>query len=132
MSVFADTSALYALMVRTELQHEAVRGTFAKLVQGRRLIWTTSFVIAETVALLQQRVGVAAVRDFDEQLLPIVRVRWVDEALYRLGTERLSREDHRGVSLVDCVSFEFMKAEGLTTAFAADRHFSDAGFRLLA
>ena len=61
-----------------------------------------------------------------------MRLRWVDETLYRLGTERLSREDKRDVSLVDCVSFEFMKAERLTTAFAVDRRFSEAGFRLLA
>lgn len=131
MSVFGDTSALYALMVRTELSHDVVQGTFAKLVRGRRTIWTTSFVIVETMALLQQRIGLSASRDFDEQVLPIVRVRWVDEALYRLGTERFWREDRRRLSLVDCVSFEFMKAEGLTTAFAVDRHFSDAGFRLL-
>lgn len=132
MSVFADTSAFYALMVRTELSHDAVRETFAKLVQGHRPVWTTSFVIVETMALLQQRIGLPAARDFDEQVLPTIRVRWVDETLYRLGTERLWREDRRRLSLVDCVSFEFMQAEGLTTAFAVDRHFSDAGFRLLA
>jgi len=30
------------------------------------------------------------------------------------------------------VSFEFMRTERLTTAFAVDPHFSEAGFRLLA
>jgi predicted nucleic acid-binding protein len=109
-----------------------VRTTFAKLVGGRRTIWTTSFVIDETMALLQRRIGLSAARDFDEHVLPTIRVRWVDEALYRLGTERLWREDRSRLSLVDCVSFEFMEAEGLTTAFAVDRQFSDAGFRLLA
>ena len=132
MSVFADTSALYAVLVRTESVHDAVRGTFTKLVQGHRPIWTTSFVVAETIALLQHRIGLSAARDFDEHILQKIRVRWVDEPLYRLGTERLWREDRRHLSLVDCVSLEFMKAEGLTTAFAVDRHFSDAGFRLLA
>ena len=132
MSVFADTSAFYPVMVRTETVHEAVRSTFTKLVEGRRPIWTTSFVVVETLALLQHRIGLPAARDFDEHILPKIRVRWVDEALYRLGTERLWREDRRHLSLVDCVSLEFMKAEGLTTAFAVDRHFSDAGFRLLA
>lgn len=132
MSVFADTSALYAVMVRTESVHEAVRSTFTKLVGGGRPIWATSFVVVETIALLQRRIGLAAARDFDEHVLKKIRVRWVDEPLYRLGTERLWREDRRDLSLVDCVSFEFMKSEGLTTAFAVDPHFSDAGFRLLA
>ena len=132
MSVFADTSALYAVIVRTESVHEVVRSTFTKLLEGRRPIRTTSFVVVETLALLQHRIGLSAARDFDEHILPKIRVHWVDEPLYRLGTERLWREDRRDLSLVDCVSFEFMKAEGLTTAFAVDRHFSDAGFRLLA
>jgi len=52
-------------------------------------------------------------RDFDEEVLAPVRVRWVDEALYRLGTDRLWREDRRHVSLVDATSLEFMRSEGL-------------------
>ena len=39
------------------------------------------------MALLQHRIGLDAARDFDDELLPAVGVRWVDEHLYRLGTE---------------------------------------------
>jgi len=131
VSVFADTSAFYALMVRTETAHEPVRAVFARLVSAGRPIWTTSFVIVETMALLQHRIGLSAARDFDEAILPVVRAHWVDEPLYRLGTERLWREDRRQLSLVDSVSFEFMKLEGITTAFAVDPHFGEAGFDLL-
>lgn len=132
MSVFADTSAFFALLVDTDSTHATMKVAFDKLLDSRRPIWTTSFVIVETMALLQHRIGLAAAHEFDESVMPVVLVKWVDAALYRLAAERLWREDRRDVSLVDCVSFEFMKAEGLTTAFAVDRHFSDAGFRLLA
>ncbi len=131
MSVFADTSAFYALLVRTDEAHAPVRAAFTSLVESGRSIWTTSFVIVETMALLQHRIGLAAARDFDEEILPLARVCWVDEELYRRGTERLWREDRRGLSLVDCVSLEFMKREGLTTALAVDRGFQDAGFEVL-
>jgi len=132
VSVFGDTSAFYALLVESDETHTTMQAAFDKLLESRRPIWTTSFVIVETMSLLQHRLGLDAAREFDEGVLPVVRVRWVDEALCRLGTGRLFREDRRDVSLVDCVSFEFMKLEGLTTAFAIDRHFSEAGFRLLA
>jgi predicted nucleic acid-binding protein len=132
VSVFADTSALYALMVRTEPAHAMVRATFEKLLEGRRPILTTSLVMLETMTLLQGRIGLAAARDFDEHLTPIVRVSWVNDSLYRLGVERLWREDRPQLSLVDCISFEFMKAERLTAALAVDANFSEAGFRLLA
>jgi predicted nucleic acid-binding protein len=131
VSVFVDTSAFYALMVRTDEAHPAVRGAVSQLLASERPLWTTSFVVVETMALLQQRIGLAAARDFDEEVLPVVRVTWVDEALYRRGTDRLWREDRRHVSLVDAVSFEFMKREGIRIACAVDSDFEAAGFDLL-
>ena len=131
MSVFVDTSAFYALMVRNDDAHEAVRSAFAATTAARRALWTTSFVIVETMALLQHRGGIAAARDFDEEVLPAVKVQWVDEPLYRQGVDRLWRADRRRVSLVDAVSFEFMVAQGIDTALAVDPHFAEAGFTVL-
>lgn len=131
MSVFGDTSAFYSLLVRTETAHGPARSVFSRLLERDRPIWTTSFVLVETMALLQHRIGLSAARDFDEDILPVLNVHWVEDELYRRGVERLWREDRRHVSLVDCVGFEFMKERGLTTAFAFDPHFTQAGFQLL-
>jgi predicted nucleic acid-binding protein len=35
------------------------------------------------------------------------------------------------LSLVDCVSFEIMRREGLRAAFALDDHFAGSGFELV-
>jgi uncharacterized protein len=131
VSVFVDTSAFYAHLVKSEDAHAAVRDALARLLDEGRPMWTTSFVIVETMALLQHRIGLSAARDFDEEVLPALHVRWVDEHLYRLGVDRLWREDRRHVSLVDAVSFEFMRTEGLETALAIDPHFAQAGFAVL-
>lgn len=131
MSLFVDTSAFYALMVRSESAHAPVRQALSRALEAGRSLSTTSFVLVETMALLQHRFGLPAARDFDEELLPVVRVVWVDELLYRAATDRLWREDRRSISLVDCVSFEFMKREGLTTALAIDPDFRTAGFSVL-
>jgi predicted nucleic acid-binding protein len=128
MSVFADTSALYPLLVENEPAHRQSREEFQRLLQARRPIWTTSFVLIETMALLQHRFGLAAARDFDESVVPVLRVQWVEAELYRQGIERLWREDRPHLSLVDCVGFEFMAQQGIVTAFAVDPHFEDAGF----
>ena len=131
MSVFVDTSGLYALLVRTEDKHAEVLRVFREALEEGRTLWTTSYVIVETVALLQHRLGLAPVRDFVEHLVPVMSVEWVSEALHRKATERLLREDRRRLSLVDCVSLEFMRAQGLRDVLALDPHFTEAGCRLL-
>jgi len=60
VSVLADTSAFYAHIVKSEATHDRVREAFASLMSRRRPIWTTSFVIVETMALLQHRIGLDA------------------------------------------------------------------------
>jgi len=131
VTVFADTSALYALLVRTEEGHAEVAAAFSRLLRGRRPLVTSNYVVLETAALLQRRIGLPAVRDFDERIAPLLTVRWITEPLHRRAMDRLIRADRRGVSLVDCTSFEVMEAEAITEAFALDRDFAAAGFRLV-
>ena len=40
-------------------------------------------------------------------------------------------ENRRRLSLVDCVSFEFMRRQGISDVLGLDRHFEEAGYRLL-
>ena len=47
------------------------------------------------------------------------------------ATNWLARFPDQPFSLVDAVNFEVMRRERLTHAFAFDRHFELAGFRLL-
>lgn len=131
MSVFLDTSGLYALLVRTEERHAEVVRAFRNALEDGRPLWTTSYVVVETVALLQHRLGLAPVHDFVEHLMPVLSIEWVSEALHRKGIERLLREDRRRLSLVDCVSQEFMRSQGLGDVLALDPHFAEAGYRLL-
>lgn len=131
MSVFADTSALYALLVRTEVGHPEVATAFGALLESGRVLVTSNYVLVETTALLQRRIGLAAVRDLHERIVPVVSVRWVSEELHRRAVARLVRTDRRGLSLVDCASFEMMESQGITEALALDADFAHAGFRVL-
>ena len=131
MNVFADTSSLYAAIVRTEDRHRESLAILEGLLSGGRVIQTTNYVALETISLLQHRIGLEPVRDFEERMLPLISVSWIDAELHRRGMKRLLREGKRKLSLTDCISFEFMAAAGLRYAFSLDRHFVEAGFRLL-
>lgn len=132
MSVFADTSGLYALLVGSEEGHAGVVRAFSDVVARERPLRTTSYVVVETVALLQHRIGLEPVRDFDMHVYPLLSVEWVSEELHRRGARRLSRENRRRLSLVDCVSLEFMRQQGIDDVLGLDRHFEEAGHALLA
>ena len=60
--VFVDTSAYYALTDADETDHAAVRSVQAQLIDERRPLFTTNFVLAETHALLLARHAIKEVR----------------------------------------------------------------------
>jgi predicted nucleic acid-binding protein len=117
--------------VASEARHRETAAAFRNLLDAGRALHTTCYVVVETCALLQHRFGLPPVRDLVDALMPLVHVVWVSETLHRRGVERLLREDRRRLSLVDCVSFEHMRAEGLRDALTLDPDFEEAGFRRL-
>lgn len=131
MSLFADTSGLYALLVRSEREHEAVAAAFRRAAQGGRRLVTSNYVLLETAALLQHRIGLNPVRDLQTRIVPVLDVHWVSAVTHERAVERLFRLDRRRVSLVDAVSFTVMELEGLTRALSLDEDFAAAGFEVV-
>lgn len=129
MTVFVDTSALYAVLVATDDAHGAAAGAFAEQAHTGRLV-THNYAVVETVSLLQVRIGAEAVRAFVDELLPALIVVWVDPETHAAALARIA-EGPRSVSLVDRVSFTLMHQRGITTVFAFDEDFRRAGFDLI-
>jgi len=127
MSVFVDTSAFYTLLVGSEHDHPRVLDCFQDLLQQGRILRTTSYVVVETVALLQHRLGLEPVRDFLDKILPVISVEWVERGLHARGQAILLRQDRRRLSLVDCVSLEFIRSHGIRDVLALDPHLAEAG-----
>lgn len=126
--IFVDTSAIYAVLDRSDANHVPARnGWFALLDSGRSLV-TTNYVLVECCALTQSRLGLEAARCLLNDLAPVMEVVWVDDALHGIGVAALLAARQRKLSLVDCVSFAVMRQRGITEAFAFDRHFAEEGF----
>jgi len=131
MSVFVDTSAFYALMDSDDDRHAAARSQWEHLLQAREPLHTTNYILVETTALLQNRIGMDGLRTFSADILPVLRVYWVDEGLHRSAHHALLVSARRNLSLVDCTSFEAMQRLGLEIAFCFDAHFGEQGFQAL-
>ncbi len=128
--VFVDTSALLALLVGSDQAHEKAKEGFGRLRAERASLVTSSYVLVETYALLQSRIGMGAVRVFREVFAPLLEVLWVDEATHERALDSLLLRDVRKLSLVDATSFELMRANRLDRAFAFDAHFREEGYTL--
>jgi len=131
MTVFVDTSALFALLASNDPNHSAAVVATDRVEKEGLPLATTGHVVHETMALLQARLGLVAALAFDEHILPLLEVVWVDAALYRRGIRRLALRRSRKVSLTDCISFVVMEERGILQALAFDQQFEQEGFTLL-
>jgi uncharacterized protein len=128
MTVFLDTSALYAVFDRDDANHARARAAWAAYLGDATILLTNNYVLLETAALLQHRIGIAAVRALNDDVMPLLQVDWVSEEQHRTGMEAVLAAARKKLSLVDCVSFQTMRSRGVRTAFCFDAHFREQGF----
>jgi predicted nucleic acid-binding protein len=131
MTVFVDTSAFYAVFDRSDSNHGRAREIWAQLLDDATNLVTNNYVLVETIALLQHRLGLAATRAFHEDVVPVLSIDWVSEQRHKAGMEAALAAARKKLSLVDCVSFQTMRELGLRTAFCFDNHFREQGFDAL-
>lgn len=125
MTVFVDSSALFALIDADDPAHHGAR-RFVESEDPVDLV-THQYVVVEAIALAQRRIGIEAIRAIS-RLLDVVDVRPVDRELHDRAMTALLGAGRRQVSFVDWTSFTLMRDLGLRTAFTFDRDFVDQGF----
>ena len=128
MSVFLDTSALFAVLDADDRYHAGADEVWRELIAGTEDLVSTNYVLVETFALIQRRLGMEAVRSLEEDILPLVRVIWIGESDHRSAVAAFLTAGRRELSLVDCVSFLVMRRQDIRVAFAFDQDFQAQGF----
>jgi predicted nucleic acid-binding protein len=131
VAVFIDTSAFFAVLDADDANHAAAGRIWKSLIEQREELVCSNYILIESFALLQRRLGLESARVFQSDVAGMLQVRWVDEPLHAAGVSALLTAGRRQLSLVDCVSFELMRRLGLTTAFAFDQDFVDQDFTCL-
>lgn len=129
--IFVDTSALYAVLDRDDDNHPLAKSAWSSLLQGDDALIVTNYVVVETTALVQHRLGMEAVRALCGDMLPALEMHWIGEDEHRHAQNALLAADRRRMSLVDCSSFHVMRSRMIRSAFAFDPHFREQGFEVL-
>ena len=129
-TVFVDTSGFYALLNPEDMFHEQARALFRRAAEEGWTLVTTNYVVHESWALIQGRLGWEALDAWRHSVLPHCRTDWVDEDLFRRGEARCIQARERRLSLTDCLSLEFMRQHRIREAIGRDDHFERAGIVL--
>ncbi len=129
--IFVDTAAFYALIDDRDPSHSRAVAALSLLEAAEEGLVTHEYVVVEATALIQRRLGLGALRRFVDDLLPVVEVAWVDEALHVEAREALLAAGRKNVSLVDWTSFLVMRRHGIRRAFTFDPDFGAESFGVI-
>lgn len=101
------------------------------MISSEVILFSNNYILVETFALVQHRLGMGAVKTFNDDILPLINVEWVDESAHKAGVNALLIALRRKLSLVDCISFETMRLLGVKTVFVFDSHIEEQGFNCI-
>lgn len=125
--IFFDTSAAVALASGEDDHHgDAVRAIEA-IANSRATLLTHNYVLVESAALLQGRLGLPSALNFLSNSESFY-VHWVTHEDHMEAVALLRQRNRRRLSLVDCMSFVIMRKYGVATALAYDSDFQTEGF----
>jgi predicted nucleic acid-binding protein len=131
VTTFIDTSFFIALLTKEDRFHARADQAWKSLVESDAPLLCSNYTLLETFSLIQNRLGLEAVADFQRDVVPLLDVEWVDENSHEAGLAAVLAAKRRNLSLVDCVSFEVMRRKGVKNVHAFDKHFQEHGFHCL-
>lgn len=129
--ILVDSSALYAMLDRDDEHHAAATATWQRLLENDEPLLVTNYLVVETTALVQHRLGMDAVRVLCDDVFPALDLHVMTEDDHRHAQNAMLAANRRKLSLVDCSSFHVMRARQVRTAFVFDPHFQEQGFEIL-
>ena len=127
---FVDTSFVVALVNKND-QYHSLALDLAERFTGQRLVTTAAFLLEIGNALSRnfKRASVEIIEHFltsDD-----VKVIHLHPSLFRKAFDLYKSHSDKLWGLIDCVSFVVMKELAITDALSADKHFEQAGFKVL-
>ncbi|HMF74061.1 MAG TPA: PIN domain-containing protein [Bryobacteraceae bacterium] len=126
--VFADTFYWIALTLPADMAYEQAQQVTDNVVTTEEVLteYLTFFCAAPEYLRREVAANVEAMLTD-----PGVRIIPQSHASFITGFELYRARPDKGYSLVDCISMQTMRREGLTDVLTNDKHFEQEGFRAL-
>ncbi|MBI2303651.1 MAG: PIN domain-containing protein [Chloroflexi bacterium] len=132
--VLIDTGAFYAFADAIDAHHRESVAIFTDLRDKGDYLLTTSFIVAETHALLLNRLHRQAAIQFlkDMKEGSYIAVIWATPNDVKQAGQTIYRYEDKKFTLTDATSFAVMERLGIQYAFTFDRNFAQHGLNVLA
>ena len=129
--ILIDTSAIFAVLDKNDGNHLRAAKFWTALVESETEILTNSNVLLEAFALIQRRHGLGILHKFQQGMVPMLKIEWIDAEKHFQAVKLLFSYNHRHLSLVDVSAFATMRRMGINQVFTFDQHFAEEGFEVL-
>lgn len=124
--IILDTSAIYALLDKSDDNHQKAKKLFINLSKENFNILISNFILAECHAIISGRLGHELARKWlQNQCWPVERITEEDE---KRAQEIIFTFTDKSFSYTDATTFAIMERLGITKVFAFDQHFAQFGF----
>jgi hypothetical protein len=124
---FLDTAGFFCALVPGDSQYEKANDY---LRDANRILYTTDWVIGETVNLLTARRRPHLARNFLRQMenAPGFQIIYSNQETFNEAKALLLQYEDQTFPFTDCVSFAVMRALRIEDALTTDQHFKVMGF----
>lgn len=130
MKVFIDTGAFLALADKADTFHKTTTDVFQDVVQQKALLYTSNYIIDETITLIRAKVGhkaaVLFIKGIGASNIKELRVSEEDEGASK---EIFIKYKDKAFSFTDCTSFALIDRHSIGAVLSLDEHFCRYGFR---
>lgn len=129
--LFLDTAFIQALLNPYDEYHQQAKHLFPH-VRSASEVWLTEAILVEVGNALSRLNRDGAVQFIQQcYCTDNIRVVSIDTALLMQALNLYQARPDKDWGLTDCISFIVMQQQNLVDAVTSDRHFLQAGFRLL-
>lgn len=128
--IFVDTGAFLALYRKRDQHHREAARLWPTI---ERPLLTSNHIVDELATLLGRLIGFGSAADrivdlYSSKSIEVLHSEREDELEAIRWMRKYADQE---ISFTDCISFAMIRRNRIETVFTFDRHFRDAGFRVI-
>ena len=128
--IIIDTSAIFAFLDPDDLFHAQATETYYNLLSNGDRLFTNSYVLVESSALIHRRMGFAALRSFLDSVHGRWDIQWITRSAHDAIWQRMSASGGSRLSFVDW-SVIVMAEQTRSAIFTFDSDFASEGLTVI-